>query len=194
MLALELLLKKHDTNTNKGVIFGALRVSTLGYADDAALLDNSLTVATDRVTSIAQGSRRDADMEISIDKTEAMHVCPQGSVSATTAEEARKVCKFKCKNVGCSRVFKNAHGMKCHAGKCRWREYYLMEKILSARGEPGKQEFLIKWKGYGHEENRWVARRDIVPHYVTEFLKANGMYDYDWPADARCPPALRPAV
>ena len=63
ILALELLLKSHDTVTNKGVVFGALRVHTLGYADDAALLDNNLAVATARVTAIAQGSREDADMQ-----------------------------------------------------------------------------------------------------------------------------------
>ena len=90
ILALELLLKRHDIITNKGVDFGTQRVHTLGYADDAALLDNSLAVATQRVSAIAQGSREDADMSISIDKTKTMHVCAQGEVSATTAEEAKK--------------------------------------------------------------------------------------------------------
>ena len=179
VLALELLLKVHDADTNKGVRFGALRVDTLGYADDAALLDTSLETATRRVTAIAQGSRADADMEISIDKTEVMHVCPQGKVSATTSAEAKKVCKFKCTNVGCDRVFRNSHGMKCHRGKCRWRDYYHLEKILEARGKQGEREFLIKWKGYGPEENRWVKRKDIVPHYVTEFLKSNGLYNWE---------------
>ena len=78
--------------TNKGVDFEGLRVHTLGYADDAALLDNDIDVATRRVTYIAQGSREDADMEISISKTEVMHVCHQGAVTKTTADEAKQVC------------------------------------------------------------------------------------------------------
>ena len=130
ILALELLLKTHDTSTNKGVDFGSLRVSTLGYADDAALLDNNLTVATERVTNISRGSRQDADMSISVTKTEVMHVCVQGEVPATTAAEARKVCKYNCQNVGCNKVLHTKHGAKCHAGKCRWRKYYLIDKIV----------------------------------------------------------------
>ena len=111
ILALELLLKRHDTLTNKGVSFGSVTVHTLGYADDAALLDKNRDVATARVTAIAQGSMRDADMEISISKTKDMHVCRQGKVTKTTPAEAIKTCKFKCLNVGCDRVFHNAHGV-----------------------------------------------------------------------------------
>ena len=124
ILALELLLKRHDTHTNKGVAFGSLTIDTLGYADDAAPLDNSISASTARVSAIAQGSRQDADMEISISKTEVMHVCAQGAVSDTTPDEAKKICKFRCLNVGCERVFHNAHGTKCHAGKCRWRDFF----------------------------------------------------------------------
>ena len=66
MLALELILRQHDTHREKGVIFGGECVHTLGYADDAALLDGSREVATARVTAIAQGSRSDADMTITV--------------------------------------------------------------------------------------------------------------------------------
>ena len=131
-------------------------------------------------------------MQISIAKTEVMHVCPQGKTSVTTIEEAKKVCKFKCTNIGCNRVFRNAHGLKCHAGKCRWRGFYHIEKILAVRGQTGQREFLIKWEGYGQEHNRWIERKHITPHYVTEFLQANGIYDYNWDANARCPFCDRP--
>ena len=65
ILALDLILKEHDNFPQKGVDFGGANVHTLGYADDAALLDSDKAVATARVTSIATGSRKDADMEIS---------------------------------------------------------------------------------------------------------------------------------
>ena len=46
ILALELILRTHDNNRDKGVLFGGRRICTLGYADDAALLDSSLVTAT----------------------------------------------------------------------------------------------------------------------------------------------------
>ena len=100
ILALELILYTHDTQQNKGVQFGGRCIHTLGYADDAALLDTDIDVATARVTAIAQGSRQDADMQISVSKTEVMHVCAQGTTTHTTNAEAQKICKFECQNIG----------------------------------------------------------------------------------------------
>ena len=131
ILALELILKRHDRNPDKGILFGGQRVHTLGYADDAGLSDDSSTTASDRVTSISAGSRRDTDMIISIDKTEVMHVEEQGRVVPATAMEAAEVYTFKCPNVGCNKVLYNAYGCKCHAGKCKYKDHFELEKILS---------------------------------------------------------------
>ena len=54
ILALELILELHDRHPDKGVQLGRQTIHTLGYADDAALLDYELDVATARVTAIAQ--------------------------------------------------------------------------------------------------------------------------------------------
>ena len=121
ILALELILRTHDNIPGKGIRFGGETVHTLGYADDAALLDTDITVATARITSISQGSKRDADMEISVDKTEVMHVEEQGRAAKASDAELKGVCK-QCPHVGCNRVFFNAHGCKCHAGKCRRKD------------------------------------------------------------------------
>ena len=188
ILALELILELHDRHPDKGINLGGTNIHTLGYADDAALLDYDVVTASERVTSISQGSRQDADMEISVPKTKGMHVSAQGEVTKTTNEEAKRVCKFKCPNIGCHRVFYNKRGMKCHAGKCKWKDEFLIDKILDARGpaRSSKQEFLIRWKGYGREHDSWQPRGNIDPDYVVEFLKANGLYDYSW-TGARCP-------
>ena len=69
VLTLEQILCNHDTIVGKGVNFGARRVHTLGHADDTALIDYTPEMATKRVTAIVKGSRTDADMHISIDKT-----------------------------------------------------------------------------------------------------------------------------
>ena len=77
ILALEYILRWHDNMQGKGVNLSSMPptcVFTLGYADDAALLDEDIKVSTTRVTSISSGSRQDADMVISVEKTEVMHV------------------------------------------------------------------------------------------------------------------------
>ena len=74
ILALELILELHDRHPNKGINLGDTRIHTLGYADDAALLDYDIGTASSRVTTISQGSRQDADMVISVPKTKGMHV------------------------------------------------------------------------------------------------------------------------
>jgi len=189
ILALELILRTYDIHPDKGTTLGGHHIDTLGYADDAALLDEDINVATARVTAIAAGSRKDADMHISVDKTEAMHIAEQGAVSCTTNEEATKVCKYTCKNAGCNKVFYNAHGMRCHAGKCRWRNSFIMEKILAVQGAPGspKRRFLTRWQGYGPEDDTWEPHANLPPDEIKAFLIQNGHYDYRWPKDARCP-------
>ena len=94
ILALELILKKHDTHEGKGVQLGDQLVHTLGYADDAALLDNNIQVASRRVNAIASGSKADADMCINVGKTEFMHVRKQDDVPAATKQECKAVAKF----------------------------------------------------------------------------------------------------
>ena len=58
-------------------------IFTLDSADDAALLDKDIGVATERVTAIARGSETNADMKINIEKAKVMHVARQGAVTAT---------------------------------------------------------------------------------------------------------------
>ena len=124
--------------------FGGQRLHTLGYADDAALLDGSIDMASTRVTAIAAGSRKDADMTINIAKTKVMHVGAQDEVTPTTETEAKEICTFVCKNVGCDWVFHNAHGAKCHQGKCRYRDHWEADRLMERRWEDG--------------ENRWEYR------------------------------------
>ena len=74
-------------------------------------------MASKRVTAIACGSKKDADLVISVEKTEVMLVKEQGRVSKSTPSEAKKVCKHVCPHLGCNRVFFNLHDAKCHAGR-----------------------------------------------------------------------------
>ena len=58
-----------------------VRVSSLEYADDDALLDESVEKASHRLSAIASGSGSDAAMDISISKAKAMHIHKQVRVS-----------------------------------------------------------------------------------------------------------------
>jgi hypothetical protein len=38
-------------------------------------------------------------------------------------------------------------------------EHYEVEQILNSRWRRNRLEYLVKWKGYGYEENSWVHKR-----------------------------------
>ena len=83
VLALQLILKRHDKVSGKDVPFSGDIVHTLAYADDAALLDRDVETATARV------------MTINVGKTEVVQFCEQGKVPASTAAETRAICNHK---------------------------------------------------------------------------------------------------
>ena len=68
---------------------------TLGYADDAALVDLGdvagiiKATATERLSKITTGSFEDDDMQIKIEKTKSsMHIRQQNPIADTIPEEA----------------------------------------------------------------------------------------------------------
>ena len=183
ILALEAILRKYDSTTNKGTHMTHTNtwVHTLGYADDAVLVDENVNNAETRVNAIAQGSRKSADMSINVTKTECMHLQQQDPLRIPTAEEAKAQCKHKCPHIGCGKVFANKHGLRVHQGKCKMARVYEVEKILDfERNDPkastpvghGKTKFLIKWKGYSSKYNKWVTYEDVAPDVIKEFLQA----------------------
>ena len=103
--------------------------------------------ATSRVTIIANGSRDDADMEISVSKTKVLHVRRQDSVRVTTSDEAKKVCNHVCPHLNCGYRFCTKRGANIHAGKCKWASEHVVEKILDCEGPPTNRKYLIKWGG-----------------------------------------------
>ena len=72
IIALECLMRRSDKGG--GVTVLGVLLSRLEFADDAALIDESIEKASERISSIAKGSRELADMEVCIDKTETMFV------------------------------------------------------------------------------------------------------------------------
>ena len=49
---------------------------------------------------------------------------------------------------------------------------YDVEEVLDSRLFRGKLEFLVKWKGYGYEENSWVREGDVhAQRLVNDFYR-----------------------
>ena len=184
IMALEHILKTHDNRTDKGVSLLGTIIHTLGYADDAALVDlgNAAGIirATDRLSKIASGSLRDADMQINIKKTKGMHIRKQDPISDTTTEEARSMCKFKCPHSMCNFVFGTRHGMQIHASKCRFKDEYVVESILDSKGPVWAKKFKVRWRGYGAEADTWEPRSNLHPELIRDFELENNIYAHNW--------------
>ncbi|CAL8085484.1 unnamed protein product [Orchesella dallaii] len=49
-------------------------------------------------------------------------------------------------------------------------QMFLVEKILKKRnGTDGKSIYLIKWEGYGDEENTWEPEENLPTHLISQF-------------------------
>ena len=114
------IFKMHD-NPNAGVTVGMppnqVSISSLEYADDAGLLDENVQVASERISSIAAGSREDAAMQISIPKTKVLHIHKKVRVSETTDDDITSM-GFKHICPSCERDFPTKRGLAIHQG--RW--------------------------------------------------------------------------
>ena len=121
----------------------------------------------------------------SVSKTKVLHVRRQEAVSATTRDEAEKICKHICPHPHCGYRFYTKRGASIHAGKCTWADKSQFEKILDCEGPPTARKYLIKWEGHSSEHNTWDPRNNIHPAEIIAFEKANGFFDYQW--QHRCP-------
>ena len=113
---LDTIFRTHD-----GVVVGngdsSVLMSKFEYADNAALIAGNTTMASARVTAIAEGSLEDGVMVLSVRKSKAMHVHRTRRVDATTEEDVAALSlAHKCES--CGREFTKHRGLKIHMA--RW--------------------------------------------------------------------------
>ena len=141
---------------------------------------NGIQRLEDRVNRIARGSKEDADMKANIEKTVALHVRAQDQVSPTSPSEAKSICKYRCPHLNCGFQFLTQHGLKVHAGQCKWKDEFEVEEIVGHRGPTVARQYKIRWKGYGPDYDTFERRNNVHPELISEYEKAKGVYVYDW--------------
>ena len=62
------------------------------------------------------------------------------------------MCKFKCPHLNCKHSFLTKKGMLIHAGTCKWKDEFELERVLSHRGPVTNRSYLVKRKDYADEE------------------------------------------
>ena len=176
----------HDP-PNSGVEVGTppynIRVSSLEYADDAALLDESVEKASHRLSAIASGSRTDAAMDISIPKTKAMHIHKQVRVSKS---ETHEIDALKLKHIcpDCNRSFPKKHGLSIH--RARWCLQDPSQANTRSRLGSLADKAAKKQKRIAHEQTLGVVAIEGQPIenvYSFEYLGSRMQCDRDDKAD-----------
>ena len=185
ILALELILRRHDAaNPGTGIPIADIIIHQLGYADDLAALDEGSPAGiqrlSDRVSSISQGSKKDADMTLNKEKTIAMHIREQDATTPTTAEEAMGVCKFTCPHLNCGFKFVSMAGLKVHMGRCSWKDEYEVDRIVDHRGSVVSRQYKVRWKDYSSDFDTWEPRGNLHPSLIKEYEISNDAYHFSW--------------
>ena len=162
-------IRKYD-NTSTGFTIRTpphkVTIRVLEYADDAGLLDIPTSDASTRITSIAQGSKLDAAMEISVPKTKVMHIHKPVRFSETTEEDIAALnFEHVCQN--CSRDFPTKRGLAIHQG--RWCDNGAT--IRSRKGSPADKAVQLVWRKKREEE---------LPRVMIEGQALENVYSFEY--------------
>ena len=138
IIALDQMVQEADTE-GQGVQVGEIKeLRVLGYADDAAMMSDTVEEMTLRLTKFADSSKQRADMKVKLSKTWTHHVQQQQQQTPATAEEiaAKEAsydhpCYFE--KDGCPARFKTVQGMLTHTTTCPFN----YEQILRCGGDEG---------------------------------------------------------
>ena len=179
------IFSKHDI-PGAGVTVGQtpyeVLISKLEYADDAGMFDEDTGTASVRLTAISNGSKEDAGMEVSLEKTKGLHVHKREKVSKTTEAEIEALkLKYKCPN--CPRTFPTLRGQKIHSA--RWCDGG--KTVRSRKGSLADKAVQLSKRKALEEERSHVTVNDTEIENVQNFiyLGAKQQGDGDEVADVK---------
>jgi hypothetical protein len=165
---------------------GAL-LSSLEYADDAALLDDSAESASTRVTALSKGAWEDACMLIAIDKSKVMFPRARVRLDAPTDDEY-EAAEFGFTCTFCDKGYPTRAGLDKHhdlrhcgfklRAEAMSEEEFEVEEILDARGDPAHRWFYVKWAGdWPGQQYSWLHKKDVgnCKQLETEFWASSGL-------------------
>ena len=66
-----------------------------------------------------------------------------------------------------------------HLSKDSQNDVYDVEKVLDRQLINGKPHYLIKWSGYGDEENTWEPETNLGSELLDEYLRQNPSKETD---------------
>ena len=53
-------------------------------------------------------------------------------------------------------------------------ERYKVDEVLDSRMKGRKLQYLVRWRGYGHEENSWIPEEDLdATKLIANFYRAH---------------------
>ena len=116
---MEQIFRLHDCDGDGVTLGNHLHIGVLAHADDAVLASLPTDKTSDRVTKVARGSKKDADMDINKKKTKTLQIAEQEEVAVPKVAEMKKTeaeYMFKC--TFCPRRCKTARGLKIHMAAC----------------------------------------------------------------------------
>ena len=187
IVAAALIMKRHDSNGG-GAKLREMLVEKLEYADDAGLADTTAESASLRVTAIQEGAAKDADVVVSIPKSEVQHIQQQEEVASPSQEDYERAASqgkvsFRCEF--CDKRFPQPVDLRHlkFCPKAQRGEYdgeWEVEKILEVRGPPEHRFFQVRWKHrWQKDQTTWEPTRHLgeAEEVVEEFWASHPEID-----------------
>ena len=166
ILAMEQIFRQHDKSGDGVTLSNHLHIGVLGYADDASMASESVTMMSKRVTNISRGSKDDADMIINKKKTKTLQVMEQEKVAVSTVDEIKKTeAGYKHQCIFCPRRCKTARGLKIHMASCNFQheltdEEFEINDINAVFGTLTHRWYRVCWVDHPGKDS-WEPERSL---------------------------------
>ena len=56
-----------------------------------------------------------------------------------------------------------------HEGRCEWKNELSLDRIVAHKNDILQRKYLVKWKGYGDDENTWEPHDHLHHEVIKEY-------------------------